>query len=222
MKIFIAVTAYGDKIFTECALSILRNSHVLRDMGHTVMPFFYGSDCYLDRGRNVCVFKFLETDCTDMFFVDSDVGFDQDAMLKMINHDKDIVAGAYPYRNVIGFPVCIYAGADKRPLVEENSKLIKAGLITMGMTRIRRDVFETMIEKKVVKKDNFNLYNFFNVGMVFPDDNQWYGEDVVFCKRWQSIGGELWIEPNINFTHTGNREHKGNYFDYLQALPQPT
>ena len=48
-------------------------------------------------------------------------------------------------------------------------------------------------------------------------------EDYTFCKRWQAIGGEIWVDPVIEFGHTGTFTYDGalinqmnrEYHDYL-------
>jgi hypothetical protein len=34
---------------------------------------------------------------------------------------------------------------------------------------------------------------------------------------WKAIGGEIFLEPHINFTHTGMKQFKGNFHEYLMG-----
>ncbi len=34
-------------------------------------------------------------------------------------------------------------------------------------------------------------------------DGKWWGEDYAFCHKWQALGGQIWIDPDILFTHSG-------------------
>jgi hypothetical protein len=53
--------------------------------------------------------------------------------------------------------------------------------------------------------------------MLFENDDKWYGEDVYFCKRWRNMDGEIFIEPRIDFIHTGGKHWKGNYHEWLMG-----
>ncbi len=47
-------------------------------------------------------------------------------------------------------------------------------------------------------------------------DGQFWGEDLVFCKAWEKLGGTLWIDPNVTFSHVGRKAWSGNFLQYLQ------
>ena len=215
MYIFIAVISF-EKIYPETVLSLVHNTHVLRDSGYKILPYIHSGDCYLDRARNTCATLFLQTDCTDIIYVDSDISFEKDTMLRLLKYDKDIVVGAYPYRSdeKLGFPVILQAGQCK----DEETGLAKAQSVTIGMGRIKRSVFERMKDYYKILKDQFDIYSFFDTGQRFlcRGDNTWYGEDNYFCMRWREMGGEMFIAPDMNFTHIGNKKFNGNFLKYIE------
>ncbi|MBV6340451.1 hypothetical protein [Candidatus Magnetobacterium casense] len=201
----------------ECVESLLTNTHALRDNGHNVMPYIHSGDCYIARARNMCVELFLNTTCTDLIFVDSDVAFDKDAMLKLLKHDKGIVAGAYPYRKTgLEFPVVLKFDEATNNCLDEKTGLVSATGVPAGFMRINRRVFEQMASHYKMERDSRGLCTFFDTGKLFGD-NVWYGEDATFCKRWVEMGGEIWVEPNINFKHIGTQKFEGNYFNFLSG-----
>lgn len=219
MHVFIAIPAYDGKLTCACAEALLENTHILRDSGHQITPFFLPGGVYIDQTRNRCVKKFMESDCTDLIFLDADVAEDSDAMLKIIKNDKDIVAGVYPFKSELGgFPAVVKFDPVTRNCKEEETGLVTAEMVPTGLMRIKRCVFDRMKEYYAMAPDHEGVYPFFDTGMRFmPDDNTWYGEDVYFCKRWVDMGGEIFIEPRINFTHTGTKHWTGNFHDYLMG-----
>src|SRR5210317_43076 len=52
------------------------------------------------QGRNLCVSGFLESDCTHMLFVDSDIIFNAHSIFKMLERDKDIISIPYPLKTI--------------------------------------------------------------------------------------------------------------------------
>jgi hypothetical protein len=215
MNIFLAVTLPPDgKEHGKCSMSILKNCIALMRNGHTVVPYS-NSDLYIDRSRNLCINLFLDSECSDVVFVDTDLEFDDDAILKLIKFDKDIVAGAYRYKKeTVEFPITLDFSRNNN-CKEEETGLVFAKRAPTGLMRINRNVFGEMVSHYKMVPDERGIYPFFETGMVFENDNNWYGEDSAFCKKWVEMGGEIFVEPRINFTHIGTSEFSGNYHEYL-------
>jgi hypothetical protein len=153
-----------------------------------------------------------------MVFVDSDLQFDEDAILKLIQYDKPIVAGSYRLKQENEqYPVVLDFSHDNN-CKEESTGLVYVNSIPTGLMRIQRRVFEELIKNYHMKCDDAGLYPFFRTGTVFPDSNSWFGEDSYFCKIWMDMGKEMFVCPDINMIHIGNKEYKGNYHEYLLGL----
>ena len=60
------------------------------------------SDSLISRARNQLVAKFMANpDFTHLLFIDVDLAFNHEDILKMLWHDKDIVVGAYPIKEIL-------------------------------------------------------------------------------------------------------------------------
>jgi hypothetical protein len=35
-------------------------------------------------------------------------------------------------------------------------------------------------------------------------------EDYTFCRRWQQIGGDIWLDPRVALNHVGHYTFRGN------------
>ena len=177
-------------------------------------------DCYIDNARNKLVTLFLGSDCTDMIFVDNDLSFDNDAMLKLLKLPCQVVGGAYPYRGEQeGYPVSIKQDAKGTPIGNVDLGIIETTHIPTGLMRIRRDVFTILREKHPEIIDDKNEYKYFRTGLLFVDqgDRRYYGEDVSFCKICCDAGIKVWCEPRITFGHIGRTGKIGNFDTYLRA-----
>lgn len=206
------------KLCVQTVDSLLKATHILRDEGHEVVPYFLPGNIYLDNARNVCVHRFLESGCTDLIFIDSDVGFEPDAVSKLLVYGKDIIGGIYPLKqDGLEFPMKLHFDPVTNNCKEEETGLVYADMIPTGFMRIQRRVFDRMIEHYKMTKNHQDMYQFFAVGILFEGDNTSYGEDVYFCKRWREMGGELYIEPRLTFTHTGTKTWAGNLHEYLMG-----
>jgi hypothetical protein len=46
--------------------------------------------------------------------------------------------------------------------------------------------------------------------MIDPVDRRYLSEDYTFCRRWQEIGGDIWLDPTISLNHYGHFCFQGN------------
>lgn len=75
MKIFVAVPSHDKKLFMNCHQSLMNALQVLLACK---IPFQFAYEVglpYISMARNNLVQKFMASDCTDMVFIDADVGF---------------------------------------------------------------------------------------------------------------------------------------------------
>jgi hypothetical protein len=56
-------------------------------------------------------------------------------------------------------------------------------------------------------KDHF--YAMFDTS-IDPVDRRYLSEDYTFCRRWQEIGGDIWLDPSISLNHYGHFCFQGN------------
>ena len=52
--------------------------------------------------------------------------------------------------------------------------------------------------------------------MLDPTDKRYLSEDYTFCRRWQAIGGDIWLDPSISLNHYGSYNFQGNPAQIIQ------
>ena len=50
------------------------------------------------QGRNLCVSGFLESNCTHMLFIDSDINVQAKTIMKMLQAEKELISVPYPLK----------------------------------------------------------------------------------------------------------------------------
>lgn len=152
--------------------------------------------------RDHAVHEFLKTDCTDLLFVDHDIGFKAADVERLVSHDVDVVGGVYPLKQK-GKPVLAYAPINGGPSNEHG--LVECGGIGTGFLRIRREVFEKLRaatpELSFVNEAKEVEHDYFPVGV---SDGLYIGEDLFFCKNWRKAGGKVYADLGVRLTHQGN------------------
>lgn len=174
--------------------------------------------CYLDLVRNDLVRQFLESKADRLLFVDADVGFPGDAVLKVANTCKPVVAGVYPKKTEDAeWPVQF---AQSYLKADPETGLVEAFRVATGFLCIHRRVFEALAQKPhvpwFIDDRNIGMHAFFQTSY---QDGRFLGEDFFFCDLWRSVGGKIWIHPDIDFMHVGNYTWKGNYRNWFMTRP---
>ena len=178
--------------------------------------------CYVQEARNKLVKQFIDSGADVLFFLDDDISWPAEAAIRLIEMPDDMVAGVYPLKQAVPeFPGVIHTDVSHYPVVRADGCISAAGVPT-GFLRIRRNVIERMInaypdQKYTDYKDGAStetLHDLFPQGV---RNGRWVGEDYAFCQLWKAIYGEIWIIPDIDFTHAGFR---GNYHQFLLSQPR--
>lgn len=209
VKVCFAVPSYDGKVCVQFLHSFAITISMLQAYGITWNLTIVQGDCYVARARNELASNFLRTDFTHLFFIDSDMGWDPAAVIKLLARDKDLILGAYHLKN---------DGKVKKYVVEPIiPEIAEGGAFRVisgptGFMCVRRNVFAriaTAFPNLLYSNDKGrDEYAFFHCSLrkiAGAEKNSWYGEDIDFCHKWVSLGGEIWCEPDINFDHVGQK-----------------
>lgn len=181
-------------------------------------------------------------------FIDADLGFSRDSLIKMLWHDKDVVTGSYPIKQLDWEQI----GEAARKNVPAE-KLLQSGVrfvvnpANVGQTEIEYDkgavsVFDAgtgfMLIKRGVFEKLFKLHpelkfvddtgtlsaeeNDYAYALFnsFVDNGRFLSEDYGFCRYWQAAGGRIWTDPSISLTHVGRLKYQGSMVEHLNKIIQ--
>lgn len=232
-KVCFAIPTITGDVRCETMISLVEAILMCRELGIETDLLVLANCPVLPVARNTLVAMFLaDPEATDLFFIDYDVKFNAEAVIKLLRRTEPIVAGAYRVKtdDRIGWAVEIQtADGVPRGKVDGDEVLLRADFMATGFMRIQRDVFaklqtaypELKYRENVIKTENRKIeeaYDYFAMG-VDSVRGRYTTEDFAFCQRWRDIGGELWIYSNIDFDHIGKKAYVGNYHEYLLTLP---
>ncbi len=207
-KVFIATPAFDGKVNVSYACSLCETRLFLAANSIEMVLRIHASGSLLVRERNDLVKAFLETDCTHMLCIDSDISWNPVDVKRLIDCEEPFVGALYPAR---GPDKCfLYRGVygeNKRMDISEK-KLLEMEYIPAGFMLIKRIVFESMIlkmpelyyEPKDESLKHTKGHMFFGIELW---DGEFWGEDYVFCRRARHCGFKIWIDPLIKLDHAG-------------------
>lgn len=175
----------------------------------------------LPHARNRLVGEFLASEATHMLFIDDDMGWPQNAIPELLAHDKDVIAavGITKDEDPDQRKFCVKL-APKHTKFDEERGIIRVAAVGTGFMLIKRNVVEKLwtAHKHNASPPPPESPHVGPISRIFEFDysaDDW-GEDYTFCRRWQALGGEVWVDPGIRLLHCGNYAYTGTYLDWLK------
>lgn len=181
----------------------------------------------IDRARNGIANEALKADADYLLFIDDDMTFEPDALNRLIERDKDIVAGmffgrvepsmhlTFEYRrdSITGQNQYEKYDIDKLLEHEEKGECFECYATGTGFTLINTRVLKAMAEEDPEKP-------FFETRE--RGENK-CSEDVFFCDRAQKLGFKVWCDTQVKVGHIGTKvwgfdEFKPNAEKYKRMI----
>ena len=223
-SVFIAMPCY-DSVKINTMLSVVKLVQQLGRSGietgiHTM------KSPLIHQARNYLTSVFLTTQYQYMLFIDSDVEFEPEAVIRMMVAKKRIVCTPYRVKSA-DIDKHIYTVEFKDPknilVLAEGLDEIEAG--PTGLMLIDRKVFERIIknhpELKIMnkatpkaEKSHEFYYNFFDFGF---NNGYAMGEDVSFCRLARDNDFRIFANIESSTTHHGAYAWKGMFGESLKA-----
>ena len=165
------------------------------------------NESLIPRGRNSLVARALaNSKATHVMFIDSDIHFSPENIIALIKEDVAVIGGAYPKKSLpIEYVLHPLSGG-----VSDSTKA-EVERIGTGFLLINRGVFDrisTEMPHLKYSDDNgldgeldLHLFAFFESGLFGHD--VYLSEDWLFCDRWRSLGGQIFISKCFVLSHVG-------------------
>ncbi len=251
VTILVATPCYGGQIFQGYMHSILQLQRICDKIGWNLVVKTHGNESLIPRGRNLYVAMTLGVpQITHLLYIDADITFNPECVVRMIQEDKDITAALYPKKglNFSKIRDVSIKNPDMDTLKLEHichdyvlnvdggnipiqRGFIKCKYVGTGFMLIKREVIEKMIEAYPETKYNNDIAgydtpelrnNFYALFdcIIHPESKRYLSEDYLFCERWSKIGGEIWADITAQLTHTGTYDFKGNFLEHIMHQAQ--
>lgn len=226
-KLFVALPAYDFKVSLKLAVSLARLAQQLPQHG---IDLHIGSICgcsVVSRARNLLVRDFLDSDCTDLMFIDADINFEPDSVLRLMawaSDPKKGIVGGVPRTRKVNKVYIAQLDQDEEGVTMNRMGLVRAKRIATAFMLVRREVFERLVnENPQWNYYDHNTDKLLNAVFDFLVTEEGYmGEDYLFCDRARAIGYEVWIDPTIKLGHMGVQEYEGDFGrDVLYPMINP-
>ena len=234
LHLVIGTPMYGGMCTSEYTQSLLNLSESANKSDVKLTTIFLGNESLIQRGRNTIAHHFMNLpDATHLLFIDADMKFRTEDIVRMIQADKSFIVGPVALKgynwdeirqaaingeediNRTGgiFNINKLPGID---MVDENEPFeIEHGGNAFMM--LRRDVFETLKPHTPIYTnggrslpDGVEIYDYFRVE-INKDTNHLLSEDYFLCHSYRQLGGKVWCAPWVETGHFGSHLFNGKY-----------
>ena len=179
---------------------------------------------FVSKARNILTALFLRSKYDYLLFIDADVEFEPEAVIRMLVTKKDIILTPYRVKlphdpNLVKYTIS-FPDDKNVPILPGDIVEIAEG--PAGLLLIHRKVFEFLmdscprlkIKHPFRKESDPYLYNFWDTTFDL-DTGEWKGEDLSFCALARGAGFKLYANLDSWTTHHGSWGWKGRFGDSL-------
>lgn len=224
---------YGGQCHGPFAISCIQLQQLCDAKGIDLQFNFLFGESLITRGRNRLAHEFMQSDCTHLFFCDADIQFKAEDVIRLLDADKDCIAGAYNLKKISWGNVrnailakpdiseadlqkltgnFVLSFKDQSFAINKPVEVIEVGT---GCLLIRREVFETLMPTLMPFKERHTqsgreelVYGYFDTGL--SDTGYFLSEDYKFCDIYRKAGGQIWLLPDIELVHIGSYNYAGS------------
>lgn len=211
-SIFLATPCYGGLAHAIYMRSVvaLRPALAVRHIGLRLE--LGGGEALIGRARAAMLAGFLASPATHLFFVDADIGFAPDAVLRLLDSGRDVVGGVYPTKIQPRSGPTAY---EFEPLAPPDAPTsdgfcrvasLGAGFLLVSRAAAQRlcaahtelqarlgDVQSAAVPSAVMLFDSF----------IDPATGGYLADHQAFCWHWRELGGDVWADLASRLDHVG-------------------
>lgn len=223
-KVLVAIPCVDGTVDVRIAVALLAASQMFAQHG-AQMAVSYMSYCSsVSRARNALAHTFMQTDFTDLLFIDDDTVCDGRALVQIVAKaasepkERDVVCGAVPIMRE-NQRTYRFTPMDDNKIEPNDEGLIEVSRIGTAFMLIGRHVFEGLKDKADrYWVDQLGDYHARYFSEHYDPEGNFWGEDFFFCKLATDAGYRLWVDTDIQFSHVKKIDLTGHFAQDLPTL----
>lgn len=244
ITLYIATPAYGCMLTEQYTQCLLQTQLALGELGVGLCVDLLGNESLITRARNLLTKRFMQSGASHLLFIDADITWSPQAVVRLLQKDQPVVTGVYP-KKFVDWPTLEakqkagsqepvqMQGLDYNINVPSGDVQVQDGFAEVidaatGFMLIKRDavaqLYERYKEELYVVNDLIgaqqHLKDYIAIFecMIDPATRRALSEDFAFSRRWQSLGGKVFADLAMPLGHTGGFHFEG---DFSARLARP-
>lgn len=197
----VVLVPVANTIEPECEASLSK----LRARGFKVRV--YRGASAIDQARNTMAYDALKDGFEKLLWIDADIGFEAEAIDRLLSHDLPFVCGIYAKRGGRSIACNVLPGT-KELVFGQDGGLVEILYAAGGFCLVDASVYHQIREKLALPTCNAQFGNPvvpYHLPMVAESaEGPWYlAEDYAFCERARQAGFQIWADTRIRLRHIG-------------------
>ena len=229
-SILVVTPAYGGLAYVGYISGLLNLERVCREKNIKIDYEFCYNESLIPRARNTLTDLFYNrTNYTHLLYLDADIEFEAEDIIKMLDYDKPLVGGVYPKKSINWEKITELVNENNEneltceniqaivkdsvvilledPTINLNDDFIETKYAGTGILLIQRIVLDKMRESfpndVYTAGDKLRTTDFFRYFDTELKDRIYLSEDYWFCDRWRQLGGKVYLYTKFRCKHWG-------------------
>ena len=213
-KVLVGTPCYDGRTQVEYNHSLRGTERKAKELGIDITPVYMSYDSLVQRARNDLAKLCLEGGFDDLFFIDSDMEWEPDWALEILEHDVDCVGAAYRKKTDNQE---IYTVHTKFPIpVDMKTGLWIVDGLGTGFLRFSRKAVQALWDASEEYRNEGHVCRW--IFDVCPVRGELKGEDMIACEKLRELGFNIHCDPSFTPIHIGVKKYFGNFATYVELL----
>lgn len=235
-QLFVATPCYGCKMAAGYAMSLLQLQGECMRRGISMTCQLMGNESLVQRGRNILIEHFWQSEAEFLLFLDADLAFDANAILDRLlefakKHPDAVVTGVYPKKaynfsrlskdtdepinmQTVDFNINIVSTETKIEdgFVEVLDSATGCMLIPRAVVEKMKAAYPDLACVNDIDPGRHPIREYVAIMDVMIDNvsKRYLSEDYAFCRRFQHIGGKIYADLASGMCHIGTYTYGGD------------
>jgi hypothetical protein len=217
-KVLIGTPCYDGRTDVWYNNSMNNTLKLAADRNIEIVPIYMSYDALVQRARNDLVALALNSNFTDLIFIDSDQEWEPEWIFRLLEYRVDVVGGAVRKKTDDYESYNVRAAALPIPIDIDTGLLIVDGLGT-GFMRLSRRALSALWESSAQYTNEGRICRMiFDVQVV---NGELVSEDNVVCQKLRDKGFSIFLDKNMTCGHIGTKKFTGNFAAWLKFAETP-
>lgn len=222
-----------NNVFGGYHTSVMNLDKVCKSKSINVLNAHVNNDSLPHKAKNAVCDVFMQSPYTHLLFIDADIEFNAEDIIKMVEFDKPVVGGLNHKKTILWDKIVTLANekGDKNYSVEYLKMLskdynfipkdddmknvdlthdfIEVDAVGTGVLLIKKEALKKIqdayTKDKYLDQDS-SLFRYFDTALKMTsviNTNIYLGDDVFFCNRWKELGGKIYLYTKFQCRHWG-------------------
>lgn len=210
-RVIVATPSYDGKLYSDYVTSIIDSIELCRTHNILVDLYTLNNVSLTQVARNSLFRKVYNEKPESVIWIDSDISWNPNDFLYLVNSDKDVIGAAYKRK----VPEDLYVVKCFNPVDQENDLIKVAGLGFGFIKTSYRVINDLWNSSEEYYDDNFYHKNVFDVKI---KNGELWSEDAEACQKILDLGYDIYLDKRIKCTHIGDKKYESDFRNWINNL----